>query len=67
MKKLFPLFIAIVGSFMYLPACFSSDSSVVEEDRNARHLLLPRAGPEYRFLHFCRHGYSFWQKQDVRL
>ena len=38
MKKLFPLFIAIVGSFMYLPACFSSDSSVVEEDRNAQAL-----------------------------
>ena len=35
MKKLLPLFIAFIGSFMYLQACSISDTTFIDEDRNA--------------------------------
>jgi len=34
MKKLLPIFIAFIGSFMYLHACSISDTTLTEEDRN---------------------------------
>lgn len=34
MKKLLPIFIAFIGSFMYLHACSISDTTLTEQDRN---------------------------------